>query len=176
VEVSSANQQLDLRRREAEIAVRMARPTQPDLTFRLAFRLGWAVYASEAYLVRRGTPATPADLGAHDLLLYSAALAGIAGPHWLEEHQGGGRVVMRADSAQVAAHAAASGVGVTVLPCFLEEELRELRRVFPAPVGFAEGYLVIHEDLRGSTRVKIVVDALAAFFEKHRGLMSGVAA
>jgi DNA-binding transcriptional LysR family regulator len=83
---------------------------------------------------------------------------------------------MRADSAQVAAHAAAAGVGVTVLPCFLEEELRELRRVFPAPVGFAVGYLVIHEDLRGSARVKTVVDALAAFFENHRVLMSGVAA
>lgn len=54
--------------READIAIRMYRPTQLDLVTQHIGDLAIAMYASREYLARRGTPAGPADLARHDLV------------------------------------------------------------------------------------------------------------
>jgi len=63
VEIVSSNVVQDLRRREADIAIRHVRPDQPELIAR-CFREGWAhLYAATSYLDRTGRPAAPEDIG-----------------------------------------------------------------------------------------------------------------
>ncbi len=53
---------------EADIALRMYRPTQPDLVARQIGELPLGLYAAKAYLDRRGRPLTPEDLMQHDFI------------------------------------------------------------------------------------------------------------
>ena len=56
VEIVSGNVAVDLVRGEADVAVRMMRPTQPELVARKLGDVGWSMYAAEVYLTARGEP------------------------------------------------------------------------------------------------------------------------
>src|SRR5207248_9861966 len=64
----TTEQELDLAMREADVAIRLRPPTQPDLIQRKLFSMHFHADASPEYLKRHGTPRTPEDLDAHRLL------------------------------------------------------------------------------------------------------------
>jgi len=76
VELLPSTAPLDLQRREADVAVRMFRPTQAGLVARHVGKLGWSLYANEAYLGRRGLLQSLGDLSGHDVIAYDAELKG----------------------------------------------------------------------------------------------------
>ena len=61
---------LDLAMREADVAIRMHPPKQPDLIQRHLFEIEWHICASPEYLARAGTPATIEDLDRHKMVLF----------------------------------------------------------------------------------------------------------
>src|SRR6267154_2414896 len=61
--------ELDLAMREADVAIRLRLPTQPDLIQRKLFSMHFHAYASPEYLKRHGTPRMPEDLDAHRVLV-----------------------------------------------------------------------------------------------------------
>jgi DNA-binding transcriptional LysR family regulator len=67
----------------------------------------------------------------------------------------------------------ASGGGIGVIPCPVAETRTELVRVFPDPVAFNTGYIVYHESVRDTARVRAAVEALMNVLTAHRGLFSG---
>jgi DNA-binding transcriptional LysR family regulator len=95
------------------------------------------------------------------------------GHRWLEEHRGAAKIALRADNTDVAGHAIASGVGIGVVPCFAGSSRPELVRLFPEPVASATGWLVYHETLRDSARVRAALEVLGELFETHAALFSG---
>ena len=173
VEVTGATHQVDLRRREADLAVRMAQPTQPDLVARLAVTLGWALYASVDYLARRGTPSAVDDLAGHDLVLYAPPMTSIAGAAWLEQHQAGGAPTVRVENTASAILAMVDGLGIGVIPCYLAADQATLRRVFPEVVASNRGWVVYHEDDRERAAISAVADEILAVFDRERALLSG---
>ncbi len=68
IEVISSNTLSDLRRREADIAIRHVRPDQPDLVARKMAETTAHCYASPAWIARHGHPATLADLSRADFI------------------------------------------------------------------------------------------------------------
>jgi DNA-binding transcriptional LysR family regulator len=70
--------QVDLGKGEADIAVRMVRPTETDLVGRRTFETGWCKYSSITYAGTRGTPASFSGLGEHQLVLYDETMHGVA--------------------------------------------------------------------------------------------------
>ena len=62
VEVVASNDVRDLRRREADIAIRHGRPEQPDLIAKLLRETSMHLYASSDYLDQHGRPTSPNDL------------------------------------------------------------------------------------------------------------------
>jgi DNA-binding transcriptional LysR family regulator len=173
IELSADNRTVDLARGEADLAIRMFRPTDPGLVARRAFELGWGAYASRDYLAAHGTPATVPELAQHRLILYLEAMHRASGPRWLEDHKGTAKVALRADNTTVAAQAIVSGAGIGVIPC-VEGVRPELVRVFPQPVATATGWLVYHETMRDSARVRAALEVLAELFETNAALFSGV--
>ncbi len=159
VELSLANQTADLLRRDADIAVRMVRPTQKAL---LAKRIGKTVlglHASRAYVNAHGMPRRIEDLQSHSLVGFDKAPS-ISRPLDLPSAFAHERFAFRCDSdlGQLAAIRAGVGIGACQygvamdppLVCILPKELRlEL-----------EMWVVMHEVLRTTARVKLMFSHL----------------
>lgn len=173
IELAADNRAVDLARGEADLAIRMFRPTEPGLVARRTFELGWAAYASHSYVAEHGKPACVADLAQHRLILYTEAMHRAPGPRWLEDHRCGAKIVLRADNTEVAGHAIASGSGIGVVPCY-NDTRSHLVRVLPEPVASATGYLVYHESQRDSARLRAALEVLVELFESQAALFSGV--
>ena len=65
----TTEEELDLAMREADVAIRLRQPTQPDLIQRKLFSVHFHIYASPEYLKRFGTPRTHEDLDNHRVLV-----------------------------------------------------------------------------------------------------------
>ena len=81
------DEELDLSMREADVAIRTRKPTQPDLIQRKLFAMGFHAYCSPEYIKRFGTPRTLDELDAHRIIMLSD---GQVAPHlqnrnWLIE-------------------------------------------------------------------------------------------
>ena len=176
VELLPSTAPLDLMRREADIALRMFRPTQPALVARLVGKLGWSLYASEAYVARKGTLASLGDLSGHDLIAYGAELKAGFGPRWLEEHAGNGTVVMRCDTVRGAVLAVTQGVGIGTMPCYLAAGEPSLRRLTPEVTANAEIFLVTAPDLQDLKRIRLVLEMVTTVFDRNRALFAGTLA
>jgi len=164
---------VDLVKGEADVALRMARPTEPDLIARHAFDAGWCVFSSIAYAGTRGTPASVAELASHQLVLYDEAMHAIEPLRWLEAHRG--RDFVRVDNLEVLAQLVVAGGGIGVLPAFFEATTPGLLRVFPSPVTKNAGWLVYHEASREKARVRAAVEALTQFFLAEKAFFYGAA-
>jgi len=174
VQLRGDYQRVDLAKGEADVAVRMARPSEADLVARRAFDCGWFVYASKAYLDAHGRPASHADLAQHRLVLYIEAMHSVAPLRWMETYRGAASQLSRVDNLEIACQTIAADGGIAVLPCFIAEAVPNLLRVFPESIGVNAGWIVYHETARDAVRIRAVVEALVECFERHETMFSGV--
>ena len=173
IELSGDYRAVELAKGEADIAVRMSRPGELDLVARQAFECGWCVYASKAYATAHGLPASFDALASHSLVLYVEAMHNVSPLRWMEAYRVAATRIARVDNLEISSQLIASGGGIGVLPCFIGEPMGELVRVFPEPMAFNTGWIVYHEAVRNSVRVRATVDALAEFFQKEGKFFSG---
>ncbi|MBX7083368.1 MAG: LysR family transcriptional regulator [Nannocystaceae bacterium] len=161
LELSLSNRNEDLLRRDADLAVRMVRPTQAGLLARRIGTIEIGLFASVHYLARRPAPVQLEQLREHALvgpdrdraLLQGLAAMGVA------LRPADFAVRTDADAAQLACVRAGLGIGVMQRPLAARDPtlVRVLPQLtFPLPV-----WLAMHEDLRSSTRVRLVFDHLA---------------
>lgn len=169
IEVGTTGAAVDLLRGEADVAVRFFRATEAGLVARRVGLVGWALYGSEAYVSTRGAP--EGDLSGHDVIGFDPVMQRAPGPRWLES-QSVARVVLRCGSPRSAMTAVQSGMGVTVLPCFVATGQPGLVRLGPV-VASSEVFVVMTEASRRLARVRVTVDFLADVFARHRALFAG---
>lgn len=158
----------NLSRREADIGIRYAAPTQPDLVGRRLSGVASALYASREYLERRGVPRSPAQLAGHDLVGVAPELAQASEAQWLARHGRGARVSVRV--ASVAANLAAirHGLGLGIHACHVADRERGVVRVWPEVLLHEEYWAVVHVDMARSTRVRAVLDFLSECTSRER--------
>ena len=176
VELMGSYLRADLAKGDAEIALRMAHPEEPDLVARRAFDCAWWTYAAATYLESHCRPTTFADLAKHDLVLYAENLHSAPPARWMEAYKGSAPAASRTDSLETASQAAQAGGGIAVLPAFVGDAMPELQRVFPERVALNTGWVVYHASLRDTSRVRVVADALVEFFQTHEAMFLGGAA
>jgi DNA-binding transcriptional LysR family regulator len=163
VDLLTGSGQLDIARREADVALRYIRPDRGDLVARRAGTVAFAPYASKKYLATRGRPAPGSGYSGHDVVTYNSTF-----PKWRFGQPGGeplrdARVVLRTNSTSMLLHAVRSGLGIGPLPCFLADADRTLERVLPtAPIESDDLWLVVHGDVQRTSRVRAVIDAVDA--------------
>jgi DNA-binding transcriptional LysR family regulator len=160
VEVLAGNRSLDLSRGEADLAVRVAATTQPDLICKRIGDAGWSLYASESYVFGRGAPSSssPSDLSGHDVIGFDESMAATPGALWLAQHAAGARVVIRGNSILAVLNAAIVGMGLAVIPCFMGDVEPTLKRLTDEILGWREIWLVFHPDVARIARVRCVID------------------
>jgi DNA-binding transcriptional LysR family regulator len=175
VEVLSGNANLDLTRREADLALRIAPTKQPELLCRSIAKMGWSLYAARGYVEARG-PVTPSEtLRGHDVIGFNDSLAQAPGALWFAAHADGANVVLRSGSIPAALNAALGGLGVVAIPCFLGDAEPTLVRLMPDLVGERDMFLVVHPDLAKTARVRVVMDFFIERFAADADVLAGVA-
>lgn len=170
VEMVISNSMLDLSRRETDVAVRPAAEPPEDLIGRRISQIAWAVYAAPEYIARNPSP----DLSEHAWLLPDGSLAEISAARWLHQRVPEARAALRSDSITTLSAAAEYGLGVVLLPCHIGDLQRGLRRI-GAPVDGVrnELWMLTHEDLRRTARVKVFMDFFHEVLTGYRPLLEG---
>ena len=158
---------LDLAMREADVAVRMHTPKQPDLVQRHLTAIEWHVCASPEYLKKFGTPKTAEELDAHRLILFGDHHAPVTDINWLAEigrRPGSPRkALLELNSLRGMLVAAKAGLGIAAVPDYMHAETDGLVQVLAdikAPK--VDVYFVYPEELRNSKRVAVFRDFLLA--------------
>ncbi|MBN9559602.1 MAG: LysR family transcriptional regulator [Alphaproteobacteria bacterium] len=158
---------LDLAMREADVAIRMHPPKQPDLVQRHLLTMEWVVCASPDYLKTHGVPQRAEDLDAHRLILFGDYRVPVEDINWLAEvgRRPGNprRALLDVNSTQAMLLAIRSGLGIGALPDFMvteEEGLVRLLSDLKSPK--VDVYFVYPEELRNSKRVAVFRDFLLA--------------
>jgi DNA-binding transcriptional LysR family regulator len=157
---------LDLAMREADVAIRMHPPKQPDLVQRHLMAIEWQVCASPAYLEQYGTPRTIEDLDAHRLILFGTYHPPVPDVNWIAElgRPAGQprRALLEVNNMNAMVGAVRSGLGIAAVPDYMgpgasEGLVRVLADVKPPKVDV---YFVYPEELRSSKRVAVFRDFL----------------
>lgn len=160
LQVEGTNRSLDLTRGEADVAIRNLRPVQGGLAVRRIGRMGMAMYASRAYLARRGALKAPGSVAGHHVLGYPSGPYRGPGFEWLPEAAKQAHLAFSANDPLPLRDAARAGLGMVPLPHFLGDEAPELLRVEGGGEGVEEIWLVAREEQRRVPRVRVVVQFL----------------
>lgn len=172
LELVTGDAPVDLGRREADLSLRMSKPTAAAIVSRRVGTAGWALYASAAYLDARSVPDGRRQLADHRVVALGPALSKTAGARWMATRNRG-TVVLTTNSLLVHAAAIRAGVGIGTLPCVCGDVDAALRRVPPGAIGQQELWLAVHPDVRASARVRAVMDHLGAIIARDAALLSG---
>lgn len=158
--------ELDLSMRQADVALRLTLPRQPDLIQRHLKTIKFHLYAAASYLKRAGVPRSPADLVDHRLVIYGeTAHPPFPNVNWLLDVASGPRgrpaSVLRMNNYYAMYRAVQTGVGIAALPDYMAREDVALVRVIPDLEGpQVPAYFVYPEELRHSKRITVLRDFL----------------
>ena len=151
-----------LMRREADIAVRMVRPTQGTLVARRLGDLPLGLFAHRNYLDRVGRPTKLEDLKGHTMIGPDRDAAGLSGLDAFGKALGRMDLRLRADSeaAQIASVRAGLGIGVLQRGVAARDDM--LEPVLAEAVKWTlDAWLVLHDDLRKLPMIRLVADHLS---------------
>lgn len=162
IDVIASNDLRDLTRREADIAIRHGRPTQPTLIAKLIRQTTAHLYASTDYLDRLGRPEHPSDLSQADFIGFesvgqSQSYLNHFGLNLTERN-----FKLASNSGLVILELVKQGLGVSILSKEMEHLAPNIECVLPdldsIPVPI---WLVTHRELHSSRRIRLVFDLLA---------------
>jgi DNA-binding transcriptional LysR family regulator len=162
------DEELDLAMREADVAIRLRQPTQPDLIQRKLFSVHFHVYASPEYLKRFGTPTALDDLDTHRILLMGGNVpAYLQNVRWLVEVGRDGKgprtPILSINTILGILRACQRGIGIAMLPDYLVEENGGLVQLFGKADSIAlDAYFVYPEELKSVARVQVFRDFLVS--------------
>ena len=161
IEILATNQTSDLGRREADIAIRSYRPTQPDLVARKLRDDEGYLYATPAYLASIGDPTTPAELSRAEFVAFDETDAFMDGLNAMGLSVGPESFPWMCANQQVQWALITQGSGVGVMMAEIGDADPRVRRalddlMFPVPM-----WLTSHREVRTSRRVREVFDMLA---------------
>jgi DNA-binding transcriptional LysR family regulator len=167
------NRVMDLSRREADVALRVRRPADPDLFGRRLTAIAWAFYGPRdgSANLRREGPAF--NFARHNVIGWDEP-ARMAVADWLGAHVPPDRIGLRANSLVHQLRAVAAGLGIALLPCYLADAEPAVRRISGVlPDLQSELWIVTHQDLKNTARIRaflsLIGDAVVASRARYEG-------
>ncbi|MEL7444506.1 MAG: LysR family transcriptional regulator [Pseudomonadota bacterium] len=169
VELVPSNEMSDLTRRDADIAVRHARPEQPDLIAKRIADIEIALFASQAYLDELGPADTPEDFARANFIGYQTP------DRLVPQIAAMGIPVTRDNFGITTSNGSAmyelvrDGAGIAFLPTIVAEGRLGLTRILPdLPTFDMPTWLVTHREIQTSRRIRLVFDHLSKELAKDR--------
>ncbi|HET9959122.1 MAG TPA: LysR family transcriptional regulator [Polyangiaceae bacterium] len=170
LELVLQNTASDLARGEADLALRLFRPKQASLVTKQVAALELGLYASRAYLERKGEPRNFEELLDHELIGFDPK-----GPMSrlftaLDARLVGERFAIGTDCLSAHVALARGGFGIAGLQRGFARNYQELCRILPAlPLPAVEAWLVTHPDLRRAGQVRAAWDWVEAVIREYAG-------
>ncbi|MDP6707570.1 MAG: LysR family transcriptional regulator [Alphaproteobacteria bacterium] len=161
------DRELDLGMREADVAIRMTMPTQPDLVKLRLCVVHTHLYAAPEYLARRGTPEALDDIDEHDLIVYGdeapPSLRNVNWPLFIgvkaHNHR---RPKLQVNNIYGLLLATENGLGIAALPDYMVYGNNRIVRVLPDLQGPSfDAFFVYPEELRNTKRIQVFRDFLS---------------
>jgi DNA-binding transcriptional LysR family regulator len=162
------DEELDLAAREADVAIRLRRPVQPDLVQRKLFTVHHHIYAAPSYIKAHGFPRTLEELDRHRILSFGPAPSYLANVNWLTtvgRPPGNPREpVLTVNNVYGLRRAVEAGIGLASLPDYIVGPDSPLVQVDIRDVElpYFDTYLVYPQELRNSKRVRVFRDFIVA--------------
>ncbi|MEO8064017.1 MAG: LysR family transcriptional regulator [Pseudomonadota bacterium] len=161
LDLVATSRNLSLARREAEIALRLARPAAGELVARRIATLEYGYYASPEYAANLATGAQPAFIAFDDASEYVPEAA------WAKRFMAGKRVILNSNSQTAQAAVARAGAGIALLPALLARTSPGLTAVqFAEKPPPRELWMLMRPDVARLARVRAVADHLVQVFEE----------
>jgi DNA-binding transcriptional LysR family regulator len=173
VEIAISNVMFNLTKRDADVAIRPANNPPETLIGRRIAKIAFAIYASPQYLAKHKAKHL-ADfrwVGPDD------TLAGTSVAQWMRSKVPKSEVALRADSLLGLREAARAGLGLAALPCYLGDTSPDLVCMHrPIPEMETALWILTHEDLRHTTRIRTFTEFAASELSRRRQLLEGAQA
>jgi DNA-binding transcriptional LysR family regulator len=162
--VPAQGRQVSLRRREADVAVRLVRPAEAGSVARKLGTMPFGLYAHRSYAHLRAPERW-------QFIAFDQTFAEMPQQRWLLGIAGERPVACELNHISEHLIAARAGVGMAGLPCFLGDGARDLVRIREGVPSFSRDiWLVVHRDLRKTPAVRAVMDFVAGVVSAHREL------
>jgi DNA-binding transcriptional LysR family regulator len=177
LELLTGAKPVDLRRGEADLAIRSGPIDDEDLIVRPLGDSGWSLYAAPAYLSAHAAPTDLDDLSGHALIGFDPALAGVPAAQWIEQRAGdsGGTIVLRSREMSEMQVAAIGGAGLALLPCLAAEGVAGLVRLTPRVLATRALWLAYPRESRLSPAVQAVIRFVIEVARDNAGRIAGTA-
>ena len=161
------DRELDLSMREADVAIRLRRPTQPDLIQRKLFTVHHHIYASADYIKKYGIPKSVEDLDKHKILTFGQAPGYLTTINWLEtagRNEDNPRpVALRVNNAYGLRRAVQAGVGIASLADYIVASDNNLVQIdLPLDAPQFDTYFVYPEELKETKRITVFRDFIVS--------------
>ena len=136
VQLILANEELDLTMRQADCAIRLRQPQQPDLIQRRLFTVHFHLYASAAYVTKHGKPESIDDLKNHRIVTFGVPVpVHLSELNWLEtvgDFEGGQRTAtLQINDVISIKRAVQAGAGIAMLPDYVASKEVGLVQLLP---------------------------------------------
>ena len=162
------DRELDLGMREADVAIRMSMPTQPDLIKLRLFTVHTHLYASPDYLAQRGTPEQFSEIDRHDLIVYGdlapPTLKNVNWPLFMDLNgQDRRKPKLQVNNIYGLLLATESGLGIAALPDYMVHGDERIVRVLPEIQGPSfDAFFCYPEELRNMKRIAVFREFIVA--------------
>ena len=166
ITVVSSNSVQNLMRREADIAIRHTRPTEPDLIARLVAEMTGNLFATPEYLERMGWPETAEEVSRCAFIGYDNH------DQMVDIINSQGLSITRKNIRYSSANGVAAwgmvraGLGIGAMSSDAARFIPEVQKVFPQLSIPFPVWLIAHRELHTSKRIRLVYDLLAEQFSK----------
>lgn len=163
-----ANEELDLTMRQADCAIRLRQPQQPDLIQRRLFTVHFHLYASPSYVKKYGKPATMADLKKHRLITFGLPVpAHLSELNWLEtigDFESGQRMPsLQINDILSIKRAVKTGAGIAMLPDYVvSKESALVQLLDETEVPSFDTYFCYPEAMKNQAKLHVFRDFVIA--------------
>lgn len=161
-----SNEELDLTTRQADCAIRLREPQQPDLIQRRLFTVHFHLYAAPNYINKHGKPSSVADLANHRLVTFGEPVTPyLRDVNWLETITGPDgeklQAILQINDIQSIKRAVQRGAGIAMLPDYAVEKDSGLVQLLPeTKVPSFDTYFCYPEAMRNQVKMNVFRDFL----------------
>lgn len=170
VELAASTGFLNLTRREADIAIMLARPKSGPLLVRRLTPYTLGLYAGQDH----PAPDSLAALKDARMVGYVPDLIYAPELRYMDELPGTPAAASASTSIHAQAQMIRTGAGIGILPCFLADPDPQLKRVLAHEISISRTFwLVLHKDKRAIARIRLFIDWLTALVARMEPLLVG---
>ncbi len=167
IQLILANEELDLTTRQADCAIRLRQPQQPDLIQRRLFTVHFHLYASETYLKKRNPPASISDLASHRIVTFGLPVPShLSELNWLEtvgDFDGERIATLQINDILSIKRAVLAGAGVAMLPDYVVRKGDGLVQLLPeTEVPSFDTYFAYPEAMKNQAKLQAFRDFIIA--------------